>query len=409
MAEPAPLGERRALRVSELTRYLKFLVERDELLTAISVQGEVSSLSRSPGGHLYLTLKDTSSQLACVLFRREAAHQAEVLRELHAGMDVIVHGHVAVYEPRGSFQVYVERIVPQGQGVLHRQFQRLRDRLEGEGLFAPERKRPLPPFPSQLALITSPRSQAYHDVLHRLRTQYPFVRVIEVGVSVQGDGASDEMAMAIDIVNRLTSAELILLVRGGGAPEELAAFNDERLARAIFASRIPVVTGIGHETDQTIADMVADQRAATPSLAAAVSVPDVRGLVDRVASLSDHMGTMMEQRLRLERRKWLEANRSLARAGPRRTVERQRRRTHELTQAMMRAMAVRVRSERAHLTSLQARLSVLDPLAVLQRGYVVLENAETGATLSRAGDATPGMRLQARLADGTVAVRVENT
>lgn len=234
MAETVLPTPQRTLRVGELTRYIRYLIEGDNLLTELSVHGEISNLSRSPSGHIYLTLKDEASQLSCVLFRREAMQQAQQIRELRAGMLVVVHGNLTVYEPRGTFQLYVERILPQGEGALFQRFTELRERLEREGLFAEERKRPLPPFPKKLALITSPGSQAYHDVLHRLQAQYPFVTVILAGVSVQGSSAADEMAMALDIVNRLTEADLILLVRGGGAPEELAAFNEERLALSLI-------------------------------------------------------------------------------------------------------------------------------------------------------------------------------
>src|SRR5579872_871297 len=268
MLEAAARGPARPIHVSELTRYVKYLLENDELLAALSVQGEICELSHSAAGHVYFTLKDAGSQVPCVMLRRQALQQRDQIAALRKGLSVVVHGSMTVYEVRGSYQIYAERVVSLGEGAFAQRFQALRDKLEREGLFAPERKRPLPTHPRKIALVTSPRSQAYHDVLHRLGTQYPFVTVIEAGVSVQGDGAADEIVMALDIINRLTDAELILLVRGGGSPEDLAAFNDERLARAIYASRTPVVTGIGHETDHTIADFVADRRAATPSLAA---------------------------------------------------------------------------------------------------------------------------------------------
>src|SRR5579859_5594282 len=266
------------LRVSDLTRYLRYLVEHDELLTQLSVAGEITDFSRSASGHYYFGLKDGQSQISCVLFRREAAMQRS-LENLRPGSAVVIHGFLTVYEPRGSCQIYVQRVVAQGEGLAAQRLTKLRAKLEQEGLFAPARKRPLPHYPRLIALITAPGSQAYHDVLHRLRVQYPFVRVVEAGVRVQGDSAADEMVMAIDIVNRLTDSDLILLVRGGGAPEELAAFNEERLVRAVFGSRIPVVTGIGHETDRSLVDEVADVRAATPSLAATAAVPDAREVV----------------------------------------------------------------------------------------------------------------------------------
>ena len=397
----------KTLRVSELTRYLKYLVEQDDLLAALSVHGEISDFTRSASGHVYFTLKDASSQIACVLFRREALQQGEALKELRKGVTVVVHGFLTVYEPRGAYQIYVERVIPQGEGALFLQFQRLKAQLEDEGLFAAERKRPLPRFPRTLALITSPDGQAYHDVLHRLRSQYPFVRVIEVGVSVQGDGAADEMAMAIDIVNRLTDADLILLVRGGGAPEELAAFNQERLARAIFASRIPVVTGVGHEKDYTIVDFVADQRAATPSLAAAIAVPDIAGLMQRMAHQHAQLTQLVRQQLRVDQRRLLEANRALLRASPERRLAAQRQRADELTRAMQRSATLHLQAKRARLAGLRAQLAALDPLAILARGYAVLTDVESGAVVSRVEQAVDRRTLRARVSDGEFAVRVE--
>lgn len=407
MAEARLPLPQKTLRVGELTRYLKYLVEQDDLLTSLSVRGEISDLSRSPTGHVYLTLKDETSQIACVLFRREALQQASAVRDLRKGVAVVVHGFLTVYEPRGTYQIYVERVLPQGEGAAAQRVEKLRAQLEKEGLFADERKRALPAFPRKIALVTSPGSQAYHDVLHRLRTQYPFVTVIEAGASVQGDGAADEMVMAIDIVNRLTDADVVLLVRGGGAPEELAAFNEERLARAIFASRIPVVTGIGHQTDISIADLVADHRAATPSLAAAAVVPDTAALVGSIGRLHAQATHILRQRLRDDRRRWLDANRSLVRARPETQLRMQRRRTEELSRAARRAMLAHMETRRARLAALRAQLQALDPLAILARGYAVLTEPATGHVISRVADAPPGTALQARVSDGAFRVRVE--
>lgn len=394
--------------MGELTRYLKYLVEQDELLTSLSVRGEISDLSRSPSGHVYFSLKDESSQIACVLFRREALQQAQEVQALRKGLAVVVHGFLTVYEPRGSYQVYVERVLAQGEGAAFRRFEQLRDRLEKEGLFAPERKRPLPRFPRKLALITSPGSQAYHDVLHRLQAQYPFVTVILAGASVQGDGAADEMVLAIDIVNRLTDADVILLARGGGSPEELAAFNEERLARAIFASRIPVVTGIGHHTDNSIADFVADYRAATPSLAAAAAVPDLGGIAASIAQLHGEMTRILRQRLAGDRHRWTQINRALLHSRPENRLRLQRQRNDELLRRSRRSMEVLLRSKRSRLQSLQLQLDALDPLAVLSRGYAVLTDEETGRVVTNAAQVDRGARVRARVASGELVLRVED-
>jgi exodeoxyribonuclease VII large subunit len=451
MAEAASPLPKQTIRVGQLTRYLKYLVERDELLAALSVQGEISDYAASPSGHTYFTLKEGSSQVSCVMFRREAMNQREILRELGKGISVVVGGFLTLYEPRGAFQIYVERIEALGEGVSARRFEKLRAQLEQEGLFAPERKRQLPKFPAKLALVTSPQSQAYHDVLHRLKSQYPFVLVIEVGVSVQGDGAAEEMSMAIDVVNRLTDADLILLVRGGGAPDELAPFNEERLARAIFASRIPVVTGVGHEKDNTIVDLVADRRAATPSLAAAIAVPDIGALVQQSGQLHARMGQIIRQRLGLERSRLVEANRAILRASPQNRLRTQRQQADELSRALLRSATnhiaqkrsrltdasrslsrsnpekrilltrqkvrelekslarnsvVQITSRRSRLLSLQAQLAALDPLAVLARGYSVLTDSESGEVIRRIEQARPHATLRARVSDGRFHVTV---
>jgi exodeoxyribonuclease VII large subunit len=321
---------------------------------------------------------------------------------------VVAHGFLTLYEPRGTYQIYVERVAIEGEGTQFQRLEQLRAKLEAEGLFAVERKRPLPAFPRVLALVTSPGSQAYHDVLHRLRTQYPFVTVIEAGATVQGDGAADEMVMAIDIVNRLTDADVILLVRGGGAPEELAAFNDERLARAIFASRVPIVTGIGHETDWSIADYVADHRAATPSLAAAAAVPDIASLVGSMARLHGEMTRTVRDRLDTARRRWVQTNRALIRVRPETRLRLQRQQTSRARAANERAIRVLLRSKRARLDALRAQLDALDPLAILARGYAVLTTDDGARVVSTVGQAHPGRTLQARVADGTFTVRVED-
>jgi exodeoxyribonuclease VII large subunit len=407
VAEPGIPLPQRTLRVSELTRYLKYLVDRDDLLTSLSLRGEVTDLSRSPSGHVYFALKDEGSQVPCVLFRREAMQQQAEVKGLRKGVVAVVHGFLTLYEPKGSLQVYVERVLAEGEGAASRRFEELRSRLEQEGLFAAARKRAIPRFPRTLALITSPDSQAYHDVLHRLRHQYPFVRVIEAPASVQGDGAADTIVMALDIVNRLTSADVIVLARGGGSPEELACFNEERLARAIYASRIPVITGVGHQTDVTIADLVADHRAATPSLAAAAAVPDAASLVQSMTRLHAGMSHSMRERLRVERRRLAQAHRSLLHAGPERRLRQQQQRSAQLTTQAMQAVGNHLRAKRSRVDALHATLEALNPLAILTRGYAIVSDAESGTVVSQVELAKPGHRLRVRVADGEFDARVE--
>lgn len=408
MINPALSAPDGPLQVSQVTRYLRYVVESDEVLRQLSVQGEICEFSKSAAGHYYFTIKDDSSQIACVLFRREAQQQSDVLAALRRGVSVVVHGFLTLYEPRGTYQLYAERVVPCGDGASFQRFERLRAKLEAEGLFAAERKRPLPGYPNKLALVTSVGSQAYHDVLHRLRTQYPFVTVIEAGVSVQGPSAPDEMCLALDVVNRLTDAEVILLVRGGGAAEDLAAFNDERLARAVYASRAPVVTGVGHETDYTMVDFVADFRAATPSLAAAASVPDLAGMRDQIAGLHSDLRRAVEGRLTMDRQKWITVNRALLRASPQNRLLNASQRSDELRRLSRRAIVTHLRSDRSRAASLRAQLVALDPLAILARGYAVLTDVQTGRVVGRREDAVSGHQLRARVSDGEFSVRVDS-
>jgi len=400
-------AQQQILSVSQLTRYLKYLVEQDELMAGLSVQGEICEFSRSTSGHYYLTIKDATSQITCVLFRREAAQQTEAVAELRRGASVVIHGFLTLYEPRGACQVYIQRILSQGEGIFARQFAELKAKLEREGLFAADRKRPLPKFPRKLALLTSPHGQAYHDVLHRLKAQYPFATVIVAGVSVQGDGAADEIILALDIVNRLTDAEVILIVRGGGAPQDLAAFNNERLARAVFSSRVPVITGVGHETDFTMVDFVADYRAATPSLAAAAAVPDSAALVGRMQQLHGELRYAVRQRLGQDRRHWIEVNRALLRTSPENGVRIQRQRTDDLVRGQQRAVQVLLRSKRSQLARLAGQLDILDPLAILKRGYAVITRPDTGQVIRRVTDVAAGQSLRAQVSDGDFRVQVE--
>lgn len=407
MANASPRLPSDILTVSQVTRYLKYLVEGDQLLGALSVRGEVCELSKSANGHTYMSIKDSTSQMSCVLFRKEAMRQPDEVSELRKGVAVILHGYLTLYEPRGTCQLFVERVVIEGEGAFFLRFERLKAKLESEGLFAQDRKRSIPPFPRVLGLVTSPRGQAYHDVLHRLRTQYPFVRVIEAGVSVQGSTAPEEIVMALDILNRSTRADLILLVRGGGSPEDLAAFNDERLARAIYASRIPVITGVGHEMDYTIVDFVADHRAATPSLAAAAAVPDVGSLVQRATALQGEMSVAIDERLRAARLRWRDVNRGLLGASPGNRLRVQRQRADELGQHADRSVKLHLRSKRARLGALRAQLEALDPLAILNRGYAVLSDIDSGKVVSSVTSAPPGRLLRAQVADGEFTVRTE--
>jgi len=249
--------------VSQITAYIKELFEADDSLQDLWIEGEVSNCSRPPSGHIYFTLKDPGAEIACVLWRSQAAALEHLPVE---GQAVMVHGRASVYEAKGRYQLYVDWLQPVGEGALFLRLQQLKDKLEREGLFAPERKRPLPPFPRQIGVVTSPVGAAIRDILHVLQRRFPLAEVILAPSQVQGEEAPPQIVAALEMLNAHTDVDVIIVARGGGSLEELWAFNDERVARAIFASRVPVVSGVGHETDYTLSDLVADLRAPTPSV-----------------------------------------------------------------------------------------------------------------------------------------------
>src|SRR5216684_83379 len=275
--------------VTQLSRYMNEVLETDDILQDIWVQGEISGCKTYPSGHCYFTLKDDEAQLPCVFFKY--ARLRSSAPDLRDGMAIAANGHISFYERDGKLQLYVERVESMGDGALFLRFEQLKSRLEAEGLFDPERKRPLPAQPAVIGIVTSPQAAALRDMLRVLRTRYPLVRVILSPTSVQGAEAPLAIANALDLLNEHGEAEIIIVGRGGGSIEELWAFNEEVVARAIARSRIPVISGVGHETDFTIADFVADHRASTPTAAASAAVPDI---ADWRATIQAYQQTLIE-------------------------------------------------------------------------------------------------------------------
>ena len=266
-----PLFQIPTWSVTELTRYLRDLLESDENLQDLWVEGEVSNLSQPSSGHLYFTIKDSSSALRCVMWRNAVTRQAFLPRD---GDAIEVHGNISLYEASGYYQLYADLIRPAGEGALYQEFLRLKAQLESEGLFDPLRKKPIPAWPRIIGIVTSPTGAALRDMLRTIKRRYPPVEIILAPTAVQGEEAPAGILTAIDSLNRVVKPDVILLARGGGSIEDLRAFNDESIARAIVDSQAPVITGVGHETDFTIADFAADLRAATPTAAAELATPD---------------------------------------------------------------------------------------------------------------------------------------
>jgi exodeoxyribonuclease VII large subunit len=395
---PEPDASERAVwSVSELTQHIKERLELDPKLQDVWLRGEISNLSRATSGHLYFTLKDAEAAIGCVMWRSDAARLAW---QPEHGAAALARGRISVYAPRGNYQLYVEELHPAGLGDLHARFEQLRDRLKAEGLFDADRKRPLPPFPRVLGIVTSPQAAAFRDAQNVLRRRYPLVRVLLAPSLVQGDQAPPQIVAALQALDRRDEVDLILLVRGGGSLEELWAFNDERVARAIAACRHPVVSGVGHETDFTIADFVADLRAPTPSAAAELSVPDQAELRARIQGWEEQMEGSLNRQLGELRQAVDQQQRTLQRLSPQARVDTHRQQVDELTRRASRAVVHGLALQRAALAGLEARLGALSPQATLERGYAIVRQAETGAAVQRVDAVRKGDPLSIRVQDG---------
>lgn len=394
--------EQTIFAVSEVNEYIKNMLDTDERLNALFIRGELSNYKVYPSGHHYFTLKDETGALRCVMFRSSAVR----LRfRPENGMKVIAFGRITVFPRDGAYQLYCADLTPDGVGDLHVAFEQLKARLLEEGLFDREHKKPLPPFPHRIAIITSGAGAAIMDMLRILGKRYPLSKVLILPVRVQGAEAPAEIAGAIRYANRWKIADVIITGRGGGSIEDLWAFNDERVARAIYASEIPVVSAVGHEPDVTISDFVADVRAATPSNGAELVAPDKEELRKRLAQTQARMAAAVERQLSLSRQRLeaLAGKRVLQSPmnhlqDKRMTLEYSRERLSSASQRLMQA-------KREQFVRLTAKLDAMSPLKVLSRGYSVVRT-EDGSVLRRAADARLGDRIQIDLMQGTLLAEV---
>lgn len=386
--------------VSQITAYVKSLFAEDLLLGDVWLSGEVSGFTQASSGHCYFTLKDANAVLRAVIWRTQANRMALPRN----GDQVIAHGSISVYEAGGQYQLYVDRLEAAGVGRLWLEFERLKARLEAEGLFDPARKRIIPPRPVRLGVATSATAAALHDILRTLAARFPLVEVILAATPVQGADAPPGIVAAIQALNRWSAGreplDALILARGGGSIEELWAFNDERVARAIVASAVPVITGVGHETDFTIADFAADLRAPTPTGAATLATPDRRELSATVRALAASAQALMTARLAASRSDVDVLAYRLGRQAPTLRIARDRQRVDDLGRRGALATAVRLRSARERLESHRLRLAALDPTAVLSRGYAIVTMPD-GAVVSSTAQVSPGDALTVRVADGT--------
>ncbi len=459
---------RRVLTVSELTTQVKRLLEKS--IGLVWVTGEVTNLRVQSSGHVYFTLKDANAQLNCVLFRGESVENRDLLQD---GQKLVVQGDLTVYEPRGQYQLVVRAVELQGVGALQLAFEQLKRKLQAEGLFAPERKRPLPKYPQRIGLVTSPTGAAIRDVLHVIQRRNPGLEIIFTPCRVQGEGAAQEIAAAIRLLNAFarsveslnrstaraiaastlprlnasTSIDLILLTRGGGSLEDLWAFNEEDVARAIFESAIPVVSAVGHEIDFTISDFVADVRAATPSAGAEIITEGVfasrefvaegprwmaqrihrrlereeenfrqwtqrltrvhprRRLNEKLQLLDDLQAGLLrsvKQRWRQCQVRWQNSLQRLLRVRPGQLLQARERNLRELDRRLREQIGQRLKGRRNRFATLEARLRLLSPTNVLERGYSITSDAATGKVIRDAEEVSQGQPLKTRLQKGEI-------
>jgi exodeoxyribonuclease VII large subunit len=387
--------QRDVYTVSRLNREARTLLEGG--LPALWVEGELSNVSRPSSGHWYFSLKDAGAQLRCAMFR-----QRNLLTRCKPadGQRVLAYGRVSLYEPRGDYQFIVEYLEESGEGALKRAFEALKTRLEAEGLFASARKRSLPLAPRRIGVITSPTGAALRDILHILQRRFPAAAVLIYPVPVQGAGAAPAIAAALDTASARADCDVLILARGGGSLEDLWAFNDERVARALHRSAIPVVTGVGHETDVTIADFVADVRAPTPSGAAQLVSPDHSGWVEHLTRLSTRFAAAMRRQLGDDRVALSALSRRLQQAHPGARLDQHAQRLDELDERLQRALRARLATAARQLEALARALGAVSPLGTLARGFAVVTRAADGRLVSDAAQVSVGDQIDARLAVG---------
>ena len=389
--------------VSKLTFYIRKLLEENEILQDVWVQGEISNLSRPASGHVYFTLKDSSAALKCVMWKMSAAR---LRLPLQNGMEVEVHGKIGIYEVSGQYQLYADQIRSVGEGALYQEFMRLKSMLEAEGLFDPERKRPIPLLSRKIGIVTSATGAALRDILNTLRRRLPLVEVILAPSPVQGTEAPPALVKAIQSPI-LQSSDVIILARGGGSIEDLWVFNDERVVRAVAMSAVPVICGVGHETDFTLSDFAADLRAPTPTAAAELATQIT--IQDLTATASNLKSLILAHTLNVissKKSALLSLAAQLRYVSPERRIQSERQRVDDLARRALSALVHNFQLQKKHIQGTQSRLEALSPLAVLARGYAVVTRKDDGSVVSRVAQASDEMNV--RVSDGEFEVNKNN-
>jgi exodeoxyribonuclease VII large subunit len=394
----------RILTITDLTKYIKGRLEGDYRLTNIWIRGEISNFKLHSSGHIYLTLKDENSAIKGVMFRSKAYN---LIFRPENGMKVIVRGSISVYERDGQYQLYLEEMQPDGIGALHLAFEQLKESLKEEGLFDEAIKKPIPFLPTTIGVVTSPTGAAIRDIITVIKRRFPNVKIVIYPVRVQGDEAPGEINKAIENLNKKALVDVIILGRGGGSIEELWAFNTEVVARAIYASKIPIISAVGHETDFTIADFVADVRAATPSAAAELVVPHKIEVEKYLHNLESRLtngvqAILKENKSRLEIVLQLLLNRH-----PKEQIRQKIQEVDNLTSRLEQALNQRLTEKRQTFCLLAEKLQVLSPLAVLQRGYSITRLIPDEVVIKDIAEVKKGDRIEVILGRGTLECLVE--
>jgi len=391
--------------VSELNRYVGEVLTADPVLSAVRVQGEISGFKKYPSGHLYFSLKDKESQVNCVAFRGNAAHFSFIPEN---GMSVVITARASLYDRDGRFQLVVYELEKDGIGDLFAAFERLKARLQEEGLFDAVHKKEIPKLPRRIGVVTSPTGAVIQDIIHILTRRFPNFNLLIYPSAVQGQTAAAELRKGVEWFNSMKSVDVIIIARGGGSMEDLWCFNDEALARAVYQSQIPVISAVGHETDFTICDFVSDLRAPTPSAAAELVMPIKAELQSLINSQTDRLTRFLLQQVAVRRNRLMMLSRSKALLSPLRRVESESQRLDMLTLKLTHSLNRRVDSSARRFDKGIASLDALSPLKVLSRGYSLATNPLTGSCITSVTQITPGQPVQIQLADGLVHCKAEH-
>ena len=390
--------------VTELNNYVKRILETDENLKNVFVTGEISNFKNHYSGHMYMTIKDEGGAIKSVMFSSYASRLKFVPEN---GMKVIIFGSVSLYNKDGSYQLYITDMQPDGVGALNLAFEQLKEKLGKEGLFNTEFKKHIPKFPKKIGVMTAPDGAAVRDIFSVLKRRYPVAEIVFCPVAVQGASAAPEITKAIKLFNEQNAADVLIVGRGGGSLEDLWAFNEEIVARAIFESKIPVISAVGHETDFTIADFVADLRAPTPSAAAELAVPDVFELKSDLMGLRQHLSVLMRNIIETEKEKIGNYEKQITILSPVNKIQNSRQELSNLYEKVVNSMTFKMNDEKAKIALLSSKLNALSPLNVLSRGYAIAYN--DNKPIKSVSDVKKGDNIKIQVTDGEFFAEVKGS